>query len=588
MKPAGASWWRRLPWWLAALLGLACVVVGVVLVFRPFASLSVLVILVAAALITTGVAHLASARRAKGGWLTWAAGVAWITAGIVVLAWPDVTVRGVALVVGIAMIVGGVVDVVSSLRGSTDERIAAVIGGVASVIFGVLALSWPDVTLLVIAVVFGARTVLFGLRLLFSAFRGREGGDDAVPADRPLSRLRRFGHVAVAVIALVVAVGLAGVSARFNEGEPIVDSFYDMPGDVPAEPGALLRAESFTRDIPEGARAWRILYTTTRDEGVPAVASALVVTPVEPSGEPRPVIAWAHGTTGIARTCAPTVLEPGIGAGAFYNLDQILANGWVLVATDYVGLGTEGPHAYLIGQGEARSVLDAVRAARELEEAQLSEQTVVWGHSQGGHAALWTGVVAPSYAPDVPLAGIAAFAPASDLVGLVDNLGNVPGGSIFATYVLSAYADVYPDVRLDDYVRPAARETFAGTAERCLGEPSVLVSLLTSIATSMSIFSTDLASGPALERLEQNIPTDPIDAPLLIGQGAADSLVLADVQAAYVAARCADGQAVDYRTYEGRDHVPLVEPDSPLIPELVEWTWDRLAGAPAQSTCPTG
>ncbi|MGH9216557.1 MAG: hypothetical protein ACRDZS_09910 [Acidimicrobiales bacterium] len=141
-------------------------------------------------------------------------------------------------------------------------------------------------------------------------------------------------------------------------------------------------------------------------------------------------------------------------------------------------------------------------------------------------------------------------------------------------------------MRLDEYVHPAARVTFEETAERCLAEPAAILSVLESVTADMSVFSGDLGTGAFLERLEENIPTDPIEAPLLVGQGEADSLVLPTVQADYVAARCADGQAIDYRAYPGRDHVHLVQADSPLIPELIEWTQDRLAGFAPMSTCP--
>jgi uncharacterized membrane protein HdeD (DUF308 family) len=68
--------------------------------------------------------------------------------------------------VGISLVIGGIGDLVAGLRGTTDERLAEAIGGGASVVFGALALAWPDVTLLVVAVVFGARTTLFGVRTL--------------------------------------------------------------------------------------------------------------------------------------------------------------------------------------------------------------------------------------------------------------------------------------------------------------------------------------------------------------------------------------------------------------------------------------
>jgi uncharacterized membrane protein HdeD (DUF308 family)/alpha-beta hydrolase superfamily lysophospholipase len=572
---------QRLPWWLAVVLGLVCAVVGMVLIFRPFTSLSVLILLVAAGLIVTGVATLAAARRAGRRLLSTVAGLAWIAAGVLVLGWPDITTRALAVVVGIALVVGGVVDVVAGLRGSIDERLAAVISGLASMIFGLLALTWPDVTVLVVAIVFGARLVLFGLRLAWTAVRDRNR-DEGHVAEQPPGRLRRVGHVLVAVLALVVALALAGVSWRINEAEPVVDAFYDTPDEVPAEPGALLRSEPFTREIPDGAEAWRILYTTTVADGMPAVASGIVVVPDPAPSEPPPVIAWAHGTTGVARRCAPSVLPNPWTAGAFFSLDRVIGEGWALVATDYVGLGGEGAHPYLVGEPAGRSVLDAVRAARQLVE--VSDQTVVWGHSQGGGAALWTGVLAPSYAPDANVIGVAALAPAADLVGLVDNLSAVTGGSIFAAYAVRGYASFYDDVAVGDYVRPIARTTFEETANRCLNA-ATLVSALSAITVGMNIFTGDLTAGALAQRLEENVPRAAIEAPLLVGQGEADSLILADVQAAYVAARCTDGFPVDYRTYAGLDHVPLVEADSPLIPELIEWTHQRLDGAELSSTC---
>jgi alpha-beta hydrolase superfamily lysophospholipase len=320
---------------------------------------------------------------------------------------------------------------------------------------------------------------------------------------------------------------------------------------------------------------------------MPAVASALVVAPAGGSGGPRDVIAWAHGTTGIDETCAPSVAEDPFGSGAFFALDRVLDEGWALVATDYVGLGTEGPHPYLIGEGQARSVLDAVRAARQIDAVSLSDRTVVWGHSQGGNAALWTGIRATDYAPDVGVIGVAALAPASDLVALAGGLETLPGGSIFATYMLDAYADTYDDVRVEDYVQAGARVTFDELARRCLAEPAVFASVLTSLSLGWSSFTAELSEGALGERLVENTPTAPIDAPLLLGQGEADPLVLPDVQAAYARARCDAGQPVDYRTYPDRDHVGVVAADSPLVPELIAWTRDRLDGVAPTDTCPT-
>jgi uncharacterized membrane protein HdeD (DUF308 family) len=562
-------------------LGLLAAAVGVVLVLRPFTSLTVLVILVAVGLIVSGASALARWHRRHQRWPDLLVGAVSIVAGIAVVVWPGITTEVLANLVGLVMVVLGALDIVGGIQGTSDDRLTAVLAGAATAVFGVLAYTWPDVTVLVVAVVFGGRLVLHGLGVAWAAWRDRDGDREPTPRRRASRAWRLTGSI----VALVVALALAGFSVWLNGDRTIVDAFYTPPTDVPSTPGALLRVEAFTAAVPDSAEAWRILYTTTREEGVPAVASALVVAPRDRPDVPAPVIAWAHGTTGIDRPCAPSVFPDPFEAGSFYALDDVLDNGWVLVATDYIGLGTPSPHPYLIGAGEARSVLDAVRAARQLDDLELSDQTVVWGHSQGGHAALWTGLVAPAYAPDVPLAGVAALAPASDLVELVRTLPDVTGGSIFATYALSAYSAAYADISVADYVVATGRPTFDATAARCLGNRSILVSALSSLVTGSSLFTGDLTAGAAGTRLAENTPTGPIEAPLLVAQGLADSLVSPQVQADFVAARCRAGEPLYYRTYPGLNHVPLVAADSPLIPELVAWTQDRFAGTPAPSTC---
>lgn len=279
--------------------------------------------------------------------------------------------------VGLHLIGDGLGDMWDGMRARADHRAASFLHGAATVVFGILALSWPDVTVLVIAIVFAARLIIFGINRVLRAVRPapRDDDDSRGPS-------RRWARVVGAALSLAAAGALAWLSSALNDGRPVVDAFYAAPDQVPGTPGHLLRQEPFERGIPDDALAWRILYTTTRDEGRPAVASAIVVAPGGGKPGAREVIA----------------------------------------------------HPYLIGQGEARSVLDAVRAARQMPELDLAERTVVWGHSQGGHAALWTGAIGPSYAPEVDLIGVAALAPASNLVALVDNLGNVTGGSIFAAY----------------------------------------------------------------------------------------------------------------------------------------------------------
>jgi len=563
------------------------VVLGVVLLLNPFYSLAVLLLGVVAGLALAGIGELVDDEpSAAPRWARRALGIVLLVGAVLVAWWPGLTLGALAVALGVGLVVEGVLRGLGGIRGTTDQRVTAVISGLASVVLGVLAIAWPDVTVFVLAVIVGIRLVTYGVARLRIALRGRERGQERVtePARRA-SGVRRFARTLAATGALALAMVLLLVSSFLHRSEPRPDAFYSPPASVPAEPGRLIRAEPFSRGMPPDSHAWRILYTTTRADGSAAVASGLVVVRADVPAGPRPVIAWAHGTTGYAIGCAPTVLEDPLGSGAMPALDQVMSMGWVLVATDYVGLGTEGPHPYLIGPGEAHSVLDAVRAARQLGQVELSERTVVWGHSQGGHAALWTGQLQPDYAPDVPLAGVVALSPASDLTGLVAGLDDVTGGALFASFVIQAYADTYADVRFADYIRPAAHVQVREMATRCLHEPEVFVSIVQSLLFGQSILAEDPATGALGRRLAENTPTGPIEAPVLIGQGAEDPLVSADLQTAYVADRCAEGSSIDYRIVPG-DHLTVLDDDSPLVATLMAWTQARLDGEPVAAGCP--
>ena len=582
--------------WALLVGSLVAVPVGALLALRPFVSLAVLVVGVAVGLMVLGVVRLVTGRPAADGGASdvvpsrwwWLAGVAYLAAALVVALWPGPTIRVLAVAVGVVLVLDGVLDVLAARRASGSGRAGALLSGATSLLLGALALAWPDVTVLVVAVLVGVSVLFAGLRGVAAAVRG--------PGPRRPTRWERRARpgarrVVGEAVALVVTLALVAAGIGIDRGTHQPDDFYAAPAGVPDEPGRLLRSEPFaSAEVPADAAAWRILYTTTREDGTPTVASGLVVAPRAATGanaRPADVVAWAHGTTGVTPGCAPSVLPDGLAAGAMFVVDDVLAQGWALVATDYAGLGTDGPHAYLVGRAAAYDVLDAVRAARELDDVALSDRNVVWGHSQGGGAALWTGIVAPEHAPDVELLGVAALAPASNPSALLAHLPEVSVGALFAAYLAQGYATTYPDVRLDDVVRPGARVIVQEMAQRCLAERGVVVSALTALLLDQPVWEhADPYTGAFGERLDENVPSGPIAAPLLVAQGTADSIVVASSQDEYVDERCTAGYAVDHRSYAGLDHVDLVEADSPLVPDLLAWTHERFAGRPPADTCP--
>ena len=175
--------------------------------------------------------------------------------------------------------------------------------------------------------------------------------------------------------------------------------------------------------------------------------SGVVVAPADPPPGPRPVIAWSHGTTGVATGCAPSMTEDSL--FEMPVLKQAPGRGWVVVATDYPGLGTPGQHPYLDGVSEGRAVLDAVRAASQIEDGpELSSQLAVWGMSQGGHAALFSAQIAPTYAPELEIVGVAPGEPATDLATLLGRASG-EGGKVLTAFAVSAWSRVYPELSFE-------------------------------------------------------------------------------------------------------------------------------------------
>jgi uncharacterized membrane protein HdeD (DUF308 family)/alpha-beta hydrolase superfamily lysophospholipase len=575
----------RLPRPVVAIVAVVCVAGGVVLTVRPFTSVEVLVLLVGINAVLTGVLMLAD-RDAEPSTRRLVVGGAWVLLGVGVLAWPGLSVAALAVVVGVGLVVNGILDAVHAVTGrGRPERVALFLGGLTSVVFGVLALSWPDVTVFVVAVLFGARTVLFGLTQLISVFTGNRHAADRTSGERrpARGRFRRATRVVIRSIGLVAALALIAVSAAVHHSSPAISAFYTAPATIPSSPGVLIRTEPYTgHGIPDGTRGWLILYSTKTNLGAPAVASAVVLAPKNLPAGPRPVIAWSHGTVGIAQSCAPSFRDP------FTDMPAIAMaaeQGWVTVATDYVGMGTTGVSPYLIGSGEAYATLDAVRAAHHITGLSLSNQTVEWGHSQGGHAALWTGILAPSYAPDLDLVGVAALSPATDLVTMADAVQGKLGGSLVSAYVMSAYSNTYRDVSFDSYIRAGARVQVTEAAKRCLADPGLLATIVTTLPATQSVFAVSPGTGAAGARLRQNTPTAHIAAPLLVAQGTSDEVIPISITKQWVSQQCAAGQHLDFQTYPDKTHMSVLATNSPLPKDLIAWTAARFAGQPAPQTC---
>jgi len=350
-----------------------------------------------------------------------------------------------------------------------------------------------------------------------------------------------------------------------------------------AKPGQILRVWPQSGGAQSNAKAYRILYRSTGLDGEPiAVSGAILFPDGKAPREGRPVVAWAHPTTGVVNRCAPTLLPDLYGTIA--GVGEMLDRGYVVAATDYPGLGTPETHPYLIGVSEGRSVLDSVRAARQLPDAKAQRRFAVWGHSQGGHAALFTGELAAEYAPELELVGVAAAAPATYLELLFDADHTTASGKTLTAMALLSWSKLF-DIPLDSILKPGTRPAFEQLARDCIQSIRDLLKLSqdTNRLRTNFLAENPTKTEPWAGIMTRNSPGKATaGAPVFIAQGTADQIVRPPITRKFANHLCLQGTRVHMIWLEGVSHDNAGYDGAPAA---VRWMADRFAGRPAPSNC---
>lgn len=407
----------------------------------------------------------------------------------------------------------------------------------------------------------------------------------------------------LAALPLLVAAAQPPAPQGNGAGDGGTGSFYQASVAVgPA--GRLIRSEPLSPALaPKAAgRSVRILYTSTNGFGGRrpiATSGAIYLPPGEPPAGGWPVIAWAHGTTGIADICAPSFA--GVSAEDDLYLGGWLQHGYAIVATDYQGLGTPGPHPYMAARAAAYSVLDAVRASRQAD-VHLGSRTIVVGQSQGAHAALATGLYQPGYAPDVPLAGIVAtgtpgeagFSPKGAIASGIPPIDpSTPRGvvrglpmdrfdpwAIIYLYYFASYGLAEPGYRPETYLTPRGMDLLNAMAHAC--NAPQLAAFFREKPPLSAIFRIDPTAHEARFVRERRYPRPRFAMPLFMGIGLADAYTAPELQYDVAKAACHAGSAVTVRFYPGRSHSGTVLPSQG---DSLPWVAARFAGKTLADDC---
>lgn len=345
---------------------------------------------------------------------------------------------------------------------------------------------------------------------------------------------------------------------------------------APIDAGMLLTSSPLPTS-PDGSLGYQIRYRSYSLNATPIEVTGVAYVPDRPAPKNGwPILSFAHGTVGIADRCAPSKnISP---------IETVLAStfnslGIAVVQSDLEGLGTEGRHPYLVGVSEGRGVLDAAKAIRSLPGQTIGLRLVVWGHSQGGHAALFAGELAKTWAPRLSLKGVVAGAPPSQLGTVRESLTFSP----FRGYLLMVAAGMkaaYPELDLNVVLTPKGVEIFPVVDRGCNNAVFSEVNKYP-LADLVNIGGLkDPAWATALAENEPGVRK--ISAPVLIVHGDADEQIPIETSATLKRTMCSVGTSVTRRIYPGADHggTALLS-----LFEVTAWLKNRIDGKATPNGC---
>lgn len=359
-------------------------------------------------------------------------------------------------------------------------------------------------------------------------------------------------------------------------------SFYAISRLPHGAAGQLIRSQVVTDySLPKGVRAVRILYHSRDATGRDVAASGVVLIPAgqAPQGG-WPVIAWAHGTSGVARICAPSMMKD-----VYYGTEGLfpmVEAGFAVIAPDYAGLGTASDHQYLDPTPQANDVINAVAAAHRAV-AGLSARWVVDGHSEGGGAA-WFVAQQEAGLKDPDYLGAVAVAGTVNMPWLMDYMTRNDADSFYAVYLAFGIKARFPQFRVGDMLTKRGMAHYRMlTTKGCWYYGDAMER---SHRLGKHVLQPGWQSNRWVKRYAaETVSVRPnVRQPLLVLAGGADVSVPPPSIEPIVRRACHLGYHLEFKILPGLDHDPLMDKSTPY---QLQWIRDRFLGRPAPDDCPS-
>ncbi len=407
------------------------------------------------------------------------------------------------------------------------------------------------------------------------------------PGPPTRQRLRLFTILGVLLVVFILVLltflFFKNVSTKHEakQAQEQLEPFYSPPATIPAAPGTIIRTEPLNVDVP-GGKGFRVLYTSIGFQGEPVAVSGMMFVSNKPAPpEGRKVIGWAHGTVGLAPQCAPS-RSKNVLQDTDDWLNIAMDRGWAVSSTDYLGLGTPGPNTYLIGEQEARDVTNSVRALRNFEPANAGKRWIVWGHSQGGHASLWTGTLAKEIAPELDLIGVGAAAPAAELLVIMQNQWPGAIGWVIGPEALLSFQDRYPDRDFESIISDVGKSKLDSLKNGCT--TAAALQGITIEKFGGQFFKSSPIDSPAWAQtaIEQTPKPLPASMPLFMSEGTKDTIVLSGSNALMQERWCKAGSDMTVEWLGGVKHMQVAIASGPAF---MEWAVGQFEGKKPARNC---
>lgn len=355
-----------------------------------------------------------------------------------------------------------------------------------------------------------------------------------------------------------------------------ITKFYDVPDPLPAgKPGILIRSQEFDQyEIPFSMTAVRILYHSRSVGGDDVAASGVVLYPYgrKPPAGGWPVIAWAHGFSGVARACAPSLMR-NIGHGPFLSMYVNL--GYAVVATDYTGLGTRFRNAFLDGPSNAADVINSIPAARAAVP-ELGQKWVVLGETEGGLAAVAIAekeneIRDPNYLGAVAISDMASVKEIFDQSG-------AGSSSLMLASLAYGIQTVYPHFQASDILTEKGLALYQDVEHTCSE---------TRNAAELSAAQTVTANwqnNPYVHQyFERNRPGQvPAFGPMLVISRDGRAAIVLSATAPAISRMCKQGDRVQWERFPDTDTGSVI---GDTVRDQIGWIEARFAGRPPATNC---